>query len=180
MCTLGTSQFAQQGTFSMIAGDGSIRWITGDGAVARGDAVVLAGGALWAGYEGSLARTWCSGPATAAHRDLHARWQHVIDALVAATRPGATGADLTAAHEAAGQPVPPMPIAYSVGLGHEGPLAGTALGPSFDRNQRIDAGNVIGLRTHLRDGSGGYFGEEMVYVGADKTEVLTTLGYASR
>ena len=38
MCTLGTSQFAQQGTFSVIAGDGSIRWITGDGAVlADGD-----------------------------------------------------------------------------------------------------------------------------------------------
>ncbi|HUP75030.1 MAG TPA: M24 family metallopeptidase [Acidimicrobiales bacterium] len=178
MCALGTSQFAQQGTFSVITGDGSIRWITGESAVlAEGDAVVLAGGALWAGYEGSLARTWCSGPTTATHRDLHARWQHVIDALVAAARPGATGADLTAAHEAAGQPVPPMPIAYSLGLGHEGPLAGTALGPTFDRNQRIHAGNVLALRTHLRGGSGGYFGEEMVYVGADKTEVLTTLGH---
>jgi hypothetical protein len=104
------------------------------------------------------------------HRDLHQRWQRVIDALVAAARPGATGADLATAHEAAGEAVPPMPIAYSVGLGHEGPIAGTALGPAFDRNQRIDPGNVLALRTHVRGNAGGYFG-------ADKTELLTTLGH---
>jgi Xaa-Pro aminopeptidase len=177
MCTLGTSQFAQQGTFSVVAPDGAIRWITGDGEIAEGDLVVLAGGALWAGYEGSLARTWCSGPSTSVHRDLHERWQRVIDALVVAARPGATGADLVAAHEAAGEPLPPMPVAYSVGLGHEGAIAGTTLGPSFDRAQRIDAGNVLAVRTHVRGNAGGYFGEEMVYVGADKTELLTTLGH---
>jgi Xaa-Pro aminopeptidase len=177
MCVLGTSQFAQQGTFSVVAPDGAIRWITGDGAIGAGELVVLAGGALWAGYEGSLARTWCSGPRTAAQADLHERWQRVIDAMVAAARPGATGADIASAHEAAGEAVPPMPIAYSVGLGHEGPIAGTALGRAFDRNQRIDAGNVLALRTHVRGDAGGYFGEEMVFVGADRTELLTTLGY---
>ena len=138
---------------------------------------MLAGGALWAGYEGSLARTWCSGSRTSVHRDLHARWQRVIDALVTAARPGATGADLGTAHEATGEAVPPMPIAYSVGLGHEGPIAGTTLGPAFHRNQRIDAGNVLALRTHVRGNAGGYFGEEMVFVGEDKTELLTTLGH---
>lgn len=180
MCTLGTSQFAQQGTFTVIAPDGAIRWITGEGeraVLADGDLVVLAGGALWAGYEGSLARTWCSGASTAVQRDLHERWQGVVDALVTAARPGATGVDLVAAHEAAGEPIPPMPIAYSVGLGHEGAIAGTALGASFDREQRIDAGTVVALRTHVRGSTGGYFGEEMVYVGEDKTELLTTLGH---
>jgi Xaa-Pro aminopeptidase len=179
MCTLGTSQFAQQGTFSVVAPDGAIRWITGAGdraVLADGDLVVLAGGALWAGYEGSLARTWCSGTSTPAHRDLHGRWQRVIDALVETARPGATGADLVAAHEAAGEPLPPMAIAYSVGLGHEGAIAGTTLGPSFDGTQHIAAGNVLAIRTHVRGKTGGYFGEEMIYVGADKTETLTTLG----
>ena len=70
-----------------------------------------------------------------------------------------------------------MPIAYAVGLGHEGPLAGTPLGASFERTQRIDEGWVIALRTHVRGNGGGYFGEEMVYVGTDKTELLTTLGH---
>ena len=100
-----------------------------------------------------------------------------MDALVAASRPGATGADLVAAHDAAGESLPPMPIAYAVGLGHEGSIAGSSLGTTFDANQRIDAGNVIALRTHVQGTSGGYFGEEMVYVGNDKTELLTTLGH---
>ena len=177
MCTLGTSQFAQQGTFSVIAADGSIRWITGNGAVRDGDLVVLAGGALWAGYEGSLARTWSAGTPSPTHRRRHERWQRVIDALRAASRPGATGADLVAAHEATGEATPPMPIAYSVGLGHEGPIAGSSLGVQFDRNQRLEAGNVIALRTHVRGDGGGYFGEDMIYVGDDKSELLTTLGY---
>jgi Xaa-Pro aminopeptidase len=180
MCNLGTSQFAQQGTFSAIGPDGAIRWITGEGTIADGDQVVLAGGALWAGYEGSLGRTWSCGPPSSIHLELHERWQRVFDALFAATRPGATGADLVAAHESAGESVPPMPIAYAVGLGHEGPIAGTSLGSTFDANQRIDAGNVIALRTHLRSKSGGYFAEEMVYVGDDKTELLTTLGHAGQ
>ena len=177
MCELGTSQFAQQGTFTAIGDDGALRFITGDGALRDGDLVALAGGALWAGYEGSLARTWYTGAPRADHRALHDRWQRVIDALVAAARPGATGADLSAAHEATGEAIPTMPIAYAVGLGHEGPLAGTPLGASFERTQRIDEGWVIALRTHLRGNGGGYFGEEMVYVGADKTELLTTLGH---
>jgi len=178
MCALGTSQFAQQGTFTAVAPDGAIRWITGEGSIADGDLVVLAGGALWAGYEGSLARTWpCGAPSSAQHA-LHERWQRVIDALVAAARPGATGADLLAAHGAAGEDVPPMPIAYAVGLGHEGTIAGSSLGATFDAHQRVEAGNVIALRTHVRGDGGGYFGEEMVYVGEDKTELLTTLGHA--
>jgi Xaa-Pro aminopeptidase len=177
MCELGTSQFAQQGTFTVIGDGGELRWITGDGIVRDGDLVALSGGALWAGYEGSVARTWCAGPPRADHRAAHERWSRVVDALAAAARPGATGADLSAAHDASGVAIPPMPIAYAVGLGHEGPLAGTTLGTSFERTQRIDEGWVLALRTLVRENGGTYFGEEMVYVGADKTERLTTLGH---
>ena len=35
MCELGTSQFAQQGTFTVVAPDGTIRWITGEGTIAE-------------------------------------------------------------------------------------------------------------------------------------------------
>jgi Xaa-Pro dipeptidase len=177
MCTLGTSQFAQQGTFSTVAPDGAIRWVTGEGVVSDGDLVVLAGGALWAGYEGSLGRTWSSGTRSSPHRQLHERWQRVIDALIAACRPGATGGDLAVAHESAGESMPALPIAYAVGLGHEGVISGSSLGAAFDRNQQIGAGAVIALRTHVRGDGGGYFGEEMIHVGEDTTELLTTLGH---
>ena len=49
-------------------------------------------------------------------------------------------------------------------------------GPNTYVTWRIAAGNVLALRTHVRDDAGGYFGEEMIYVGEDQTEVLTTLG----
>ena len=61
MCELGTSQFAQQGTFTVIDPGAPLRWTTSDRVLAAGDVVALAGGVLWAGYEGSLARTWWCG-----------------------------------------------------------------------------------------------------------------------
>ena len=103
-----------------------------------GDLVVLAGGALWAGYEGSLARTWCSGA------PRHRR--------TATSTSGGNGSSTRSSPRHARaqpapisrprtkrrvKPLPPMPIAYSVGLGHEGPLAGTAA-----RRRRSSATNA--------------------------------------
>ena len=82
MCALGTSQFAQQGTFTVIDPGAPLRWTTSDRVLAEGDVVALAGGVLWAGYEGSLARTWwCgneAGPSKAARAGF-TRWRAVMD-----------------------------------------------------------------------------------------------------
>jgi Xaa-Pro aminopeptidase len=179
MCELGTSQFAQQGTFTQIDPGGRLRWITGDRTLDEGSTVALAGGALWAGYEGSLARTWWCGrqprPA-AAHRALYRRWRQVIDPVVEACRPGSTGAELGAAYErAGGDPVPT--IAYSVGLGVEGPVAGGGLSPALERTQVVEPGMVLGVKALVTGPDGGYLGEDMVLVTADGPERLTTLGY---
>ena len=104
---LGTSQFAQQGTFtvhrSRCARSGG-RPATASSA--KGDAVALAGGVLWAGYEGSLARTWWCGDDTlpaAGQRGRRSRaGGAVTDAVIEQCRPGRTGADLRAAFEGAG------------------------------------------------------------------------------
>ena len=84
MCELGTSQFAQQGTFTVLDPGAPFRWTTSDRVLRNGDAVALAGGALWAGYEGSLARTWVCGDASpsAEQRAAYARWRAVMDAVV--------------------------------------------------------------------------------------------------
>jgi Xaa-Pro aminopeptidase len=179
MCTLGTSQFAQQGTFTIIDPHDGLRWITSERRLDEGSLVALAGGALWAGYEGSLARTWFCGRQTsprAEHHALHDRWRSVMDRVIGACRPGRTGADVVAAHEAAGEALPPMPILYGIGLGHEGAVAGSSLGTEVDRRQRIEAGMVLGVRTYVAGAAGGYLGEDMVLVQEDGPEVLTTLG----
>jgi Xaa-Pro aminopeptidase len=179
MCELGTSQFAQQGTFSRIDPGGRLRWITGNRTLDEGSTVVLSGGVLWAGYEGSLARTWWCGRQRRpdeAHRNLYHRWRQAIDAVLAVCRPGSSGADVRLAYEAAGgDPVPT--IAHSVGLGHEGPIAGGALGPAAERAQHVDAGMVLGVKALVTGPEGGYLGEDMVLVTDDGPEALTTLGY---
>ena len=180
MCQLGTSQFAQQGTFTVIEPGGGLRWITSHRGLGDGELVALGGGVLWAGYEGSLARTWwCSDRRRPAdpHRELYRRWRTTIDRVIDACRPGRNGADLVAAHEKAGEALPAMPIAYALGLGHEGSIAGSSLGAAFDRQQLLHAGMVVAVRTFIPGAAGGFFGEEMVLVRHDDPEVLTTLGH---
>ncbi|HEY2301549.1 MAG TPA: M24 family metallopeptidase [Acidimicrobiales bacterium] len=182
MCELGTSQFAQQGTFTQIDPGGGMRWITGERTLDEGAMVALAGGVLWAGYEGSLARTWwCAHQRrpTGAHRGLYQQWREVITPVVAACRPGADGATLRAAYEGAGgEPAGPT-LAYSLGLGHEGPVAGGGLSPAGERGQQLVAGMVLGVRVLVTGTEGGYLGEEMVVVTDDGPELLTTLGHGA-
>ena len=179
MCELGTSQFAQQGTFTVLDPDAPLRWTTSDRVLAEGDLVALAGGVLWAGYEGSLARTWSCGSRgpTDGQRALFARWRSVMDRVIEQCRPGRTGADLRTAYDGSGEPEPQMTIAYSVGLGHEGPLAGTGMSPDLERAQSIEANMVIAVRAFVGGSDGGCFGEDMILVTDDGPEPLTTLGY---
>jgi Xaa-Pro aminopeptidase len=178
MCELGTSQFAQQGTFAVLDPGKPFRWTTSDRVVEEGDAVAFGGGALWAGYEGSLARTWVCGNAapSAEQRAAYARWRAVMDAVVGECRPGRTGADLRSAFERAGAGHPEMTIAYAVGLGHEGPIAGLGMSPELERAQSLEPGMVLAVRHHENTTAAACFGEDMLLVTAAGPEPLTTLG----
>jgi Xaa-Pro aminopeptidase len=178
MCVLGTSQFSQQGTFTQIDPGGRLRTITGDRTLDEGAMVALAGGVLWAGYEGSLARTWWCGNRrrpTDAHRGLYQQWREVIEPVVAACRPGATGADLRAAYRGERGAT----LAYSIGLGHEGPVAGGGLSDNGERAQVLEAGMVLGVRALIGGPEGGYLGEDMVLITDGRPELLTTLGHGA-
>lgn len=180
MCALGTSQFAQQGTFTVIDPGEPFRWTTSDRVLREGDSVALAGGVLWAGYEGSLARTWWCGDELLPGAEQHgtfARLRAVTDAVIDACRPGRTGADLHAAFTDAGGTDPPMSIAYAVGLGHDGPLAGTGMSPELEQAQTLEPNMVVAVRHFQRGTSSGAFGEDMVLVTDGDPERLTTLGY---
>jgi Xaa-Pro aminopeptidase len=178
MCELGTSQFAQQGTFNTIRSDGSYATATADEPIPANSAVVLGGGVLWSGYEGSLARTWWCGPdePPKALRSLAADWQRAYERVREACRPGSSGADLMSVLDAAGADRTRSSV-YSIGLGHEGPIAAAWLPADALHRQQVQAGMVLGIRLALRSEHHGYTAEDMVVVGGDAASNLTTLGY---
>jgi hypothetical protein len=77
------------------------------------------------------------------------------------------------AYSRAREPLPDHPIAYALGLGHEGVLAGR--GAADDRAQTVVDGSVVALRAAVSDATHGFVIEDMVHVGA-VPRVLTTLG----
>ena len=178
MSLLGTSQFAQQGTFSPIGPLGDLRWITPTGVVRDGTAVALAGGALWAGYEGSLARTWWTGPQapTREARSAADRWRDSVAPVIASLRPGITGRELLRAFGDA-DAEPAARSVHAVGIGHEGAIATPWLAPDALDAEALHTGMVVAVRELTRTASGGYLGEEMVLVTDDGPEVLTTLAH---
>jgi hypothetical protein len=69
-----------------------------------------------------------------------------------------------------------MSIAYAIGLGHEGPLAGPGMSTGLEHEQVIVADMVIGVRAFVSGADGGFYGEDMVLVTDEGPELLTTLG----
>ena len=181
MCELGTSQFSQQGTFTAIDPQGGLRWITGQRILGEGSLVALSGGALWAGYEGSLARTWWCGrrrlPGADA-RALHESGREALERLALRCRPGVSGAELRAelAATPAGRAGARFGVA-STGLGHEGWLAGSDLDPAVEARESVAAEMVLAVRVFVPGAVGGWLGEEMIAVGPRAAERLTTLGH---
>jgi Xaa-Pro aminopeptidase len=118
------------------------RHLASDRPIGDGDLVVLAPGALYAGYESGLARSRVAGdagpPGTA---DLASRCAR-----------GNTGADLYRAWENAGNSDPGLLLAHGLGLGAEPPLIGLGRGGSAT----IDEGMVLSVQSWVtEEGVGG-------------------------
>lgn len=185
MTAYGVTVPAVEGTFCVTPreGDGGsvppLRRLTTDAAINEGALVALEGGVLYAGYEGSVARTrpcLATASVTTAQRRLHDRWRAIWESLREACRPGATGADLRKAYTVSGEPLPPFPIVRGVGLGYEPPIVGTALGA--DARSILDPGMTLAVCAYVWErGVGGYLGHEVVLVTDDLPEVLTRLSH---
>jgi Xaa-Pro dipeptidase len=122
----------------------------------EGDLVALDAGAMADGYEGGAGGTWT----TSGARVADDRCRGAVDAVVAACRPGATGADLRAVWEAAaGEPMPAAPVVHGLGLGMEPPIVAAGVGD----DAVLRAGMVLNVRSQI----GAYFEREVVVVGAE-------------
>jgi Xaa-Pro aminopeptidase len=142
------------------------RHVASDRPIGESELVVLAPGALYAGYESGLARTRVAGRDVAG---LASRCARGMDSLVAACRPGNTGADLYRAWEDTGNEDPGVPLAHGLGLGAEPPVVGLGRGA----NATIDEGMVLSVQSWVQeDGIGGVLQRDTVVVGS-RPRVLT-------
>ncbi len=132
------------------------------------DAAVVAGG-----YNGEVGRTWPVAGANGA-ASLFKRWDELWARLLDACQPGARGAALLAAYEAAGEAVPAEPVASGLGLGLDEPVVVRDL-PATAAAQRLAAGTVLLVTGRVADGDlGEVIGSEAVLITPTGPEVLTT------
>jgi len=158
------------------------RELPSDRTLAAGDQVMIDTGMLHAGYMSDVGCTWsCGGEPDAADRALRARWQEILDAVLAVCRPGATAADLhRAARRVTGAeaPVPwpvPLYLAHGIGIGGvEPPFIGTDLGLAAEEGMRLAPGMVLLLEPCAwEEGRGGYRAEQALVVTATGYELLS-------
>jgi len=165
-----------------FAGGVAYRELTGDRGLARGDQVMIDTGMLHRGYMSDVGCTWtCGGETTTADRTLRARWQVIVDAVLARCRPGATAAELHRAALMANGPdrPPPWPVplylAHGIGLGGvEPPFIGTDLGLEAEEQMVLEPGMVLLLEPYAwEEGLGGYRAEHMIAITDDGFESLS-------
>ncbi|MDT5145368.1 MAG: Xaa-Pro dipeptidase [Mycobacterium sp.] len=144
------------------------------GTVRPGDLVAFSAGALANGYVAEVGRTWPVGDADdGSARELYARSNALQDKLIATCRPGAPAAALLAAYEAAGEPLPPMPVAHGLGLGFDPPVVSQALSAGDD--DRLEAGMVLAVTGYVwAEGVGTVFRRDTVHITGEAADVLTT------
>ena len=147
-----------------------------DRRVAEGDLVAFAAGALADGYVGEVGRTWPVGDAadTSEVRALFNRSNELWERLVDACRPGASAGDLLTAYDAAGEALPPIPVAHGLGLGFDPPVISPDL-PRTTSDERLDPGTVLAVTAYVwQTGVGAVFHRDAVLIGDDGPEVLTS------
>ncbi|HZU46428.1 MAG TPA: M24 family metallopeptidase [Mycobacterium sp.] len=144
-----------------------------DGRVRSGDLVAFSAGVLASGYTGEVGRTWPVGEPRGAP-DLYRRWETLWHNLYEACRSGVPASDLLAAYQAAGEPLPPMPVARGLGMGFDPPVVSRHL-PATAAAERLEPGMVLAVTGYVWErGVGAVFGREAVLITADGPEVLTT------
>lgn len=144
------------------------------GQVRPGDLVAFAAGALANGYVAEVGRTWTAGDTVDPEaRGLFARSNALYDRMLAACAPGASTRALLAAYDAAGEPVPPMPVAHGLGLGFDPPVVSESLVAAGERDV-LEAGMLLAITGYVwQQGVGAVFRRDTVHVTEAGVDVLT-------
>lgn len=151
-----------------------MRYLASDRPIGDGELVVLAPGALYAGYEAGLARTRVAGrTAPRGTAELMSQCGRSMDSLLTACRPGNNGADLYRAWEDAGNPESAVLLAHGLGLGAEPPLIGLGRGADAP----IDEDMVLSVQSWVTsEGTGGCLERATVRIDCGGPSLLTRYG----
>ncbi len=175
IASLGTPMPPSEAVCFATPSSGPVRFrhLASDRPIGNGELVVLAPGAVYAGYESGLARTRIAGTARRDVTALASRCARGMDALMSACRPGNTGADLYRAWEEMGNEDPGVPLAHGLGVGAEPPLIGFGRG----REALIEEGMVLSVQSWVtEDGVGGCLERNAVLVQSGGPSMLTRYG----
>ncbi|HEY3095392.1 MAG TPA: M24 family metallopeptidase [Acidimicrobiia bacterium] len=160
MCQLGATTPAFEGTFCVVEDDRPIRRLVSERKVVDGDLVAMSAGVLVDGWEGSLARTWPCGAATAEHRRRWSiwrdQWTNLFGSCQATTRVGGL------------RDIAPRASVHGIGLGYE----------ALEDDAVLEVGMVVELELE----AAGVLGADALLIGdADNDhELLTTFPHRDR
>ncbi len=148
-------------------------WQRADHEVREGDLVAFAAGAVASGYVAEVGRTLPVGDGDAT-RELFERSNMLYDKMLGATRPGADVRELLAAYEAAGEPLPPMPVAHGLGLGFDPPVVSESLWAAGEHD-RLEPGMVLAITGYVwQQGLGAVFRRDTVHITDGGVDVLSS------
>jgi Xaa-Pro aminopeptidase len=151
-------------------GDVPFALVTADHVVRHGDVVWTDTVSGYEGYASDVGRTWVVGRPHPRLRDLYLRWQEITDAVIAAIRPGVTGAELVrVATRANGGRRPWLDhyfLGHTLGLeGGEPQRIGSDAGPAADEALVLEPGMAVVIEpVTWEDGHAGWRCEELVFV----------------
>jgi Xaa-Pro aminopeptidase len=163
------------------------RELTTDRVLVEGDHVAFDAGVGYKGYTADVGWTLLAsqdGP-SAAQAALAARWDEVARRVIEAAKPGVTASALRAAALEGWNPDLPPPWPYPLYVAHgvgtelaEPPFAGADFAPEAEAAMVLVEGNVLMIEPYIwEDGVGGYRAEYCAVVGADATEIVSSLPY---
>ena len=170
-----------------VTGDIVFPTVTTDRVLEQGDVIWVDSGVTLAGYDSDFGRTWIVGAEpTAAQRDQFRAWKDVVDAVLAATRPGrhrrptSRGPRSTPTTAVGGRGCPHFYLAHGIGVDSaEAPFMGTDLGDDFDQTIVLAAGDGLRARTGLHGPTApvATAAEEIVAVTEDGYQLLSDFHY---
>ena len=163
------------------------RELTTDRVLVEGDHVAFDAGVGYLGYTADVGWTLLAGTdgPSADEVALASLWDEVARRVVDASRPGVSASALRAAALEGWDPDRPPPWPYPLYVAHgvgtelaEPPFAGADFAPEAEAAMVLVEGNVLMVEPYIwQSGVGGYRAEYCVVVGADSTEIVSSLPY---